>query len=76
MGCLFAFSWVFPSEVVVIEYWLMQPGVIIAFDCVWEVLCEDFVSCHDATDCWEFKFYDFVESFWAEFEEFCACVDG
>ena len=76
MDCLFAFSWVFSCEIVVIKYRLRQPCIVHALNCVGKVLLEDFISCHNATDCWNLKFYYFIESFWAKHEDFCACVIG
>ena len=41
-GCkvdgLLAFAGVFPFEVVIVEHWLVEPCVVIAFDCVGELL--------------------------------------
>ena len=50
MGEFFAFSWVLSGEVAVVENGLLEPGVVVAFDCIWKLLCEDFIGCHIATD--------------------------
>ena len=77
-GCkvdgLLASAGVFPCEVVIVEHWLVEPCVVIAFDCVRELLCEDFVGFHDATYCRKIEFDYFVKSFWSKFKYVSLCV--
>ena len=72
-GIFFTFSGVFSGKVEIIKYGLGQPGIILAFNCVGEVVFEKFVGVYDSTYCEEIEF---DESFGYEFKYFDSSVGG
>ena len=59
------FVGVLPSEVLIVKWCLMKPGIVIAFDTVGKVVFEDCVALEKVTDNWDFCCDYIVESFGA-----------
>ena len=59
----FLLPWLFPFEVGIVEDWLPQPCVVIAFYGVGEVGFEEFVALEEVADDWYFGLYNSIETF-------------